>query len=867
MYFKPEKSGDYIWLLARDDDSTLYVNDDKKLESKLLEVSTGTNLTVVNEFGNVTYPLVYSGGSIIPTSWVGKQMGMDKDDWYKITVTSSAGEGARQVQLGIRIPAKDGVPAKWFAPMVSKGSSDPFYKTCSTKECDEDISNHIPQLKASERCKCAAWPVRVDGQQMNKGDPYSHPAACMQPWMLPRSGPWCYCEPMTSEGETSTAAGAGGSTTTTTTGQLSFGVPDMAYPEEDRTDMATIQCAKTGRCDAENCNTACYDTSGCVAWTFTKRKVCTLHSAVGKIGQIESKGTTSGVPKLGAPSWSYCSPEFRPKTTAATTTATKLASRTLLSTNEFEEELANAPVTRPKSAIGNAEVEWSEFDDAAQSVSTDSGHKKVWAEESSEEKTTVWAQEDCTDCNKELKTVDCIDGHSSFARENQLGNSRGTANPDDAIPHGVNANRYLWKIPDHINENCVVRLRYNISTSDYWAWNNKGTPMTDHRHNERRRRVNGAHSPVVQDPYLGIGENPYESFLSLAVNTNQYGRTFQDRSYVFAIRPRPEGIAAEDKIYNVNVRGKRGNIVQTYPAVEYDFVPNDLCLEAGDYVHFQWTGSDYNPQRNPNDAEGGGDSLDPNQARRADRSNIVDMDNLPKRQWKIDNKRDKGDPTDGIGFNGAGQRYALEPSGMGYFAGSIQDFNNLDDTYVGMFWTEDMKPDKTTIMKLAFLDQVANLAKQGRKCLSPMELATKAGRKDDAERHPRNCAKLNAAMDRYGQRHPYFDAGLVKMRKPGRFAFLGTRNNNFSNRNQAGYICVKKGNEGTCNVRKNGKSSDIAEATCEAARELELAKAYKAEGLDGQFGTAGSSSSAMGRMAPQFVTTAVAILCVMASVW
>lgn len=194
-----------------------------------------------------------------------------------------------------------------------------------------------------------------------------------------------------------------------------------------------------------------------------------------------------------------------------------------------------------------------------------------------------------------IPNVDCKE--APLTRDNHLGNT----------PQGY-ASTYNWTIPDDANENCVLRIRYNISTGDYDGWNTYAG--------------NVSLSPVTQDPYVPFDFNTDFSTaqnLSLAIDTAQYGRTFQDRSYVFAIRQRPSGINSNEKIFNFNVRGKRGNIVQVYPAVEYDFVPVSLNVRPNDHIHFQWTGSDFNPQNYDGEGTAG-----------TDRSNLVQIESLDK---------------------------------------------------------------------------------------------------------------------------------------------------------------------------------------------------------------------------------------------
>jgi len=53
------------------------------------------------------------------------------------------------------------------------------------------------------------------------------------------------------------------------------------------------------------------------------------------------------------------------------------------------------------------------------------------------------------------------------------------------------------------------------------------------------------------------------------------------------------------------------------------------------------------------------------------------------------------------------------------------------------------------------------------------------------ERDFANCAKIN------GNPSPYLNAGVIKAGQPGNYAFMSTRNNNFSNRQQKAYLTIE----------------------------------------------------------------------------
>jgi hypothetical protein len=180
---------------------------------------------------------------------------------------------------------------------------------------------------------------------------------------------------------------------------------------------------------------------------------------------------------------------------------------------------------------------------------------------------------------------------------------------------------HVWKIPERVVGRTVLRLRYNITTKDFDLGSaarpeDKENPGFDTSgSNVDQFFIDSSFDPVVQnDPnkdYLELGPG-HE--LQIQLNTNQLARTFQDRTHTFIVKERPPEVSSTARIVNYNVRGRRGNIVQTYPSVEYDFVPEDLTIESGTYLHFQWTGSDANPNGNAGNGRQG-----------TDRSNLVQV--------------------------------------------------------------------------------------------------------------------------------------------------------------------------------------------------------------------------------------------------
>jgi hypothetical protein len=298
--------------------------------------------------------------------------------------------------------------------------------------------------------------------------------------------------------------------------------------------------------------------------------------------------------------------------------------------------------------------------------------------------------------------------------------SRGTLKDFDITS---NTPLYLFKSKFEDGLKCVLRIRYNISSGDFDGWN---TFASDNQ---------GGHIGSTGDPtkdFVGLGQL-ISGPLELSVNTAQFNRVFEDRSHVFRIKPWPSstvqyGVSA---IHNFNVRGRRGNIVQVYPAVEYDFVSSGLegsstSVSQFDHLHIQWCGSDANPQGNAG-----------NGRQATDRHNLVQM-----------STRSQNKPMD--------MTYTCKDTIGGCGSGDVDHLWNYETS---------MFPSKEVTARLAWVDQSID----GKNFTCDLDT--------DDENDITNCMYLNNAP-------AYFDAGLVRLNNVGEFHLMGTRNNAFTNRGQ-----------------------------------------------------------------------------------
>jgi hypothetical protein len=307
---------------------------------------------------------------------------------------------------------------------------------------------------------------------------------------------------------------------------------------------------------------------------------------------------------------------------------------------------------------------------------------------------------------------------SPFSRVNHLGNG------DDLEMLNVN-----WEIPHFpsgVEQRCVLRIRYNISTDDYDPYNTDSSS-------------NGAKSPVKNNPTVDVGADNVP--LRLAINTAQFGRTFQDRSHLFILKARTASIGDSANLRNLNVRGKRGNIVQTYPAVEYDFYPTNLKMKADDLLHIQWTGSNTHNNGNPG---GDGQTGDAGQGTGGtDRSNII----------------------------GLGDR-------AGNFPLPMENPQSLFNNVKSVRYNALGKAVTGTMTNKSKLDVAIQFASSG--YYHCVEAATCQG--DSLESKSEMNDLLNNAAASF--------EGMVLEFEPGTYNYTCTRNNNFSNRSQKGTLVV-----------------------------------------------------------------------------
>jgi len=354
-------------------------------------------------------------------------------------------------------------------------------------------------------------------------------------------------------------------------------------------------------------------------------------------------------------------------------------------------------------------------------------------------------------------------------------------------PGGRGLYELTWTVPTDIPDGSqvVLRLRYNMTTNEWnelgaWESNSSLNSGVNATYNSPKNNPNPNNDPADYplwadyglDEATGADQREYEFInnpqvdafgveygdgrikLQLAVNTAQFGRTFQDRSHYFTVSNPPAGDCEASVIKLQTVRGKRGNIVQVYPATEYIFTPEQSFQRVGDCVHFAWTGSNTNPNNNDGQGKQG-----------TDRSNMVVLRTDQYEKTAYSNF--EWDMTFESGDNDIGSQGNVYPS------------------YV-------KTPDGFVIPE-QFQDELITDGFGGMSEEVLTALAT-------TRKYPHD----------YGNMEELDDAGTgfnmppQKVTTQGCWNYMSTRNNNFSNRDQKGKLCVTEGDVGDVLVGSGG---------------------------------------------------------------
>jgi len=402
---------------------------------------------------------------------------------------------------------------------------------------------------------------------------------------------------------------------------------------------------------------------------------------------------------------------------------------------------------------------------------------------------------------------------------------------------------YQYTIPDDIGEQsrCVSRIRYNITTNEYDAWeapssirsgvndtqssqlqkpnpgnnpanldmwskfrlaesdvkkrdNNGNLVFYDGNNNgdaESREYV-FKNNPQVQLIMPSPGKtfpNNFRFKLQLAVNTAQFGRTFQDRSHTWRLRPPASGVPDDAEIKLVTVAGKRGNIVQTFPAHEYFFIPEITTIQQGDFLHFAWQGSNTNPNNNDGQGKQG-----------TDRSNIVPL-RVPQYSREGWTGALQGEPVtpgysdftwdqdfDGDNMEPVARKGETSDPGTSYPA-----FINWPEGYDIPLAQYEFQPPygrgEVTLRENYIPGAFGGLSDS-----TLAKLAT--GRQAEFDDFG-NMEELDDASTA-------FDMPPKEVTELGCWNYMSTRNNNFSNRSQKGKICVTENSVESKMIGMNG---------------------------------------------------------------